>query len=189
MRYGGHVRSAVLSLGIRGSMKKILILEYVAIGILYIVLDQILKYIARSNPDRSAYIWKTSLGWEYFENSGIAFSIPFPNNLLIILTPFAIVGLSIILTKYWCQWDLRTCFRKNIPIRYLFGLVLVIAGASSNLIDRVFFGFTIDYLRILTSVINVADIMIISGVLILLLPKKERGKLRFGKAYVKSQSP
>ena len=90
---------------------------------------------------------------------------------------------------FQCAGRHSTCFRKNIPIRYLFGLVLVIAGASSNLIDRVFFGFTIDYLRILTSVINVADIMIISGVLILLLPKKERGKLRFGKAYVKSQSP
>jgi len=42
-------------------------------------------------------------------------------------------------------------------------------GALSNLIDRVLFSITIDYLRIFTSVINIADIMIVAGVVLLVL--------------------
>ena len=49
--------------------------------------DQILKYLARVNPDFAYYIWKPWLGWELFLNKGIAFSLPFPNWLIILITP------------------------------------------------------------------------------------------------------
>jgi len=52
-------------------------------GFLFLV-DQVLKYLARVNPDFAYYIWKPWLGWELFLNNGIAFSLPFPNILVIL---------------------------------------------------------------------------------------------------------
>lgn len=153
----------------RASRKKILYAEFALVGILYLATDQILKYIARSSPEASAYLWKPYIGWEYFENSGIAFSIPFPNNLLILITPFVILGLSLIMTSYRCKQSLRACARQKLSPHFVFGLLLIIFGASSNLIDRILFDATIDYLRFGTAVVNVADIMIVAGVLLLLL--------------------
>ena len=124
----------------------------------FLFLDQILKYFARTNPDFSYYLLKPWLGWEYFTNPGIAFSLPFSNTLLIILTPLIILALFIILTK-----------QKKPSLYFVLGLQLIITGAISNLIDRVLFSITIDYLRILTGIINLADILIMSGVLLLIL--------------------
>ena|SRR3989338_690833 len=159
-------------------MKKILYIEFVLVGGLYLIFDQILKYIARSHPEASGYLWKTHIGWEYFQNPGIAFSIPFPNNLLILITPFVIIGLSLIVTSYRCKQSIRVCLKKRVSPHLLFGLLLIIFGASSNLIDRILFGATIDYIRLYTAVINVADIMIITGVILLLLLPKAAEKTK-----------
>lgn len=124
----------------------------------FLVLDQILKNIAKNNTSDSFYLLKNIVGWEYFENYGIAFSLPMPKFLLISLIPLVIVSLVIFLIK-------------NKKKKFLFSLSisLIIAGAVSNLIDRIIFGFVIDYFRVLTSVINIADIMIIVGGLILIV--------------------
>ena len=45
----------------------------------------------------------------------------------------------------------------------LLSLILIISGALSNFIDRILFGATIDYIRIFTGVINLADVMIVVG--------------------------
>jgi signal peptidase II len=119
---------------------------------LFLLVDQVLKYFARTNPDFTSYLWKPWLGWEYFPNNGIAFSLPFPNTLLIILTPLIILALFIFLTK-----------QKTPSSYFIFGIILIIGGAVSNLIDRILFTATIDYLRILTGVINLADVMIVVG--------------------------
>ncbi len=124
----------------------------------FLVLDQILKKIAQNNNSDSFYLIKNIIGWEYFENYGIAFSLPMPKLLLITLIPLIIVSLFIFLLK-----------TKKKKFLFAFSVSLIIAGAISNLIDRVFFGFVIDYFRVFTSVINIADIMIIVGGLILIV--------------------
>ncbi len=139
----------------------------------FLLLDQILKYIARGNTEFSFYVWKKYLGWEYFENSGIAFSLPFPNWLIIILTPIILLGLFYFVTKK--KRPFGTSSGRVQPIFY-FGIFLIFAGAISNFIDRVLFGITIDYLRILTSVINLADVMIVVGAGIVLLDNYLRQK-------------
>jgi len=105
------------------------------------------------------------LGWEYWGNSGIAFSIPFPNWLIIILTPIILFGLFYFVT------------RKKRQIIFYLGIFLIFAGAISNFIDRVLFGFTIDYICIFTGVINLADVMIVVGAGIVLLDNYFRQKL------------
>lgn len=130
----------------------------VLIGGFFLLLDQYFKYLARTNPDYTYYLWKKWLGWEYFINPGIAFGLPFPNILLLIITPLVIIGLIYYLSK---------AKHKNNSL-YL-GIILIISGALSNLIDRAVFSTTTDYLRIYTSLINIADILIVLGAILLIL--------------------
>jgi len=136
---------------------------YILGGFLF-SLDQVLKYTARTNPEIS-YVWKKFIGWEYFANPGIAFSIPIPNSIIIFLTPLIILALSIILIR-----------NKTTNIHLHAGIVFIILGAVSNFVDRVLFDITIDYLRIFTSVINLADLMIVVGVILSLKQPKNKAQ-------------
>ncbi|MEK7064827.1 MAG: signal peptidase II [Patescibacteria group bacterium] len=118
--------------------------------------DQILKYLARVNPDFAYYIWKPWLGWELFLNKGIAFSLPFPNWLIILITP-----VLLLLLIAWAK-------EKQRSKMFYFGVSLIVAGAVSNFVDRVLWGATIDYLRVLTGVINLGDVGIVVGASLLL---------------------
>lgn len=121
-------------------------------GVLF-CLDQLAKYIARTHQQFNWYLADPWLGWEYFENTGIAFSLPFPQLFLVGITPLILLWFFIVLRQH---------IRKQ-PI-YLFSLCLIFFGAISNLIDRILFGITIDYIRIATGILNIADIMIAVGV-------------------------
>jgi len=114
--------------------------------------------MAHGHPSMTAYLIKPWLGWEYFANPGIAFSVPFPNAALIIGTPLILIGLLVYMGK------------KTRPTLYqILGTSLIFFGAVSNLIDRILFGITIDYFRVLTAVLNIADIMIVVGTLCILM--------------------
>ncbi|MEK7623572.1 MAG: signal peptidase II [Patescibacteria group bacterium] len=115
-------------------------------------LDQYLKYQIRLSPAHSAYIWKPFIGWEYFANRGVAFGLPVSALFVAAVTP-VIIGVLV-----WWLWKLP---QKNQMAKI--ALLLIINGALSNYLDRIVFGFTIDYLRVFTGVINVADAMIAVG--------------------------
>lgn len=125
-------------------------------GVLF-CLDQAAKYYARTHQDSVWYIIKPWLGWEYFENTGIAFSLPFPQLLLIGITPLILLWFFLVLKKHAARQPLITL-----------SLSLIVFGAVSNLIDRTVFGFTIDYIRIATGILNIADVMIAAGIGIVL---------------------
>lgn len=118
-----------------------------------VLLDQYLKYLARLAPQKTSYLLTPWFGWEYFENPGIAFSLPFPAILTLVFT------FAIILT-------LLTLFPKihgGEMNKYKKCVAIITAGAISNFVDRVLFGATTDYLRLATGVFNIADILIIVG--------------------------
>ena len=129
---------------------------YLLISGFFLLLDQALKYLARTNSDFSFYLWKNWFGWEYMGNTGVAFSLPMPNIVLLIITPLVLLGVSYFLVS-----------RKKKSNIFIFGGLLFLLGAVSNYIDRVLFSVTIDYLRIVTGVINLADVMIVVGVVVL----------------------
>lgn len=129
-------------------------------GVFCIAIDQILKQIARVSAE-PFYIIPQLVGWEYFENKGVAFGIPLPQ---IIVIPLSIV--IIIAGIYYLN---KTTYTKHKAI----GAMFMIAGALSNLVDRFIYGFTIDYIRIITSILNCADILIIVGALLLIKNKKK----------------
>ena len=119
-------------------------------GVLFFI-DQGLKYVARTHQSVTHYIIEPWLGWEFLANPGVAFGIPVPNTLLIVVTP-----IIVILLLAWHTQSKRT-------LLFTTGVALICAGALSNLIDRVIFEYTVDYLRVITSIMNVADLLIVIG--------------------------
>ena len=112
-------------------------------------LDRILKYLAIAGK-----IF-------YFKNTGIAFSVPLSQNLILyfnILISLILIFLIYLLIKFLEQ--------KN-NLLFVLSFELLIIGTVSNLIDRIKFGFVIDYFNFGFFYNNLADIFIIAGLLIL----------------------
>ncbi len=129
-------------------------------GIGLVVFDQLCKNWALSASGFSFYFFSPWFGWEFFQNPGVAFGIPVPGWIMTIITPPIILGLGIILNNRYLN---PKTFTKEI-----WGLVFIMLGAVSNFIDRITLNYTVDYLRLFYSVINIADVMILFGLICLL---------------------
>jgi signal peptidase II len=99
----------------------------------------------------------------YVENTGAAFSILQGKRVFLILfTALLLAGLIVYIFLK----------RKSAPPVLLTGLALVVGGGLGNLIDRVRFGYVVDYLAFLPfsfPVFNLADIAVCAGCGLLLL--------------------
>ena len=139
--------------------KKLKILYLILIGLVLVVIDQLCKWLAITQiPDEGFFIWNKYVGLELFENEGIAFGIPMPK---------VIFYVAVFLILYFLlQKFTKELKQQNFLI--LLSLTFILAGAISNLIDRIFKGAVIDYIHIYTSVFNLADIYIIAGIIILI---------------------
>jgi signal peptidase II len=124
--------------------------------------DQVTKFLAvwRLKPAKMIPVLPNVFHLSFVENTGIAFSLPLPNSIVIELTPLILL--------FFFIWFGR--IEKTMHARI--GAGLFIAGAVSNYIDRVLFGYTVDYIHVFTGVINLADIAVVVGILFLL--KKPR---------------
>lgn len=107
-------------------------------------------------------------GWNPFFNDGVAFSLPIPGIIIIIITVPIVLAISYLLGK-----ELRKP-EAEISSRQILGLVCILAGAISNLFDRVAFHTTVDYLRIFTGVINLADGLIVFGFVVYFLELRKQ---------------
>lgn len=125
-----------------------------------ILVDQFTKwFFYRYFPYVRIY---TYLGLERFDNYHFAFSLP--------LTPIVMYGvyisvLSIVawyLIKHW----------PSLSRLHVFAWSLILAGACSNILERVSTGYVKDFIHILYAYINVADIYIVAGATLLLLSTK-----------------
>lgn len=124
--------------------------------IFLLLLDQISKIMARMffTVDRETL---APFQFEFTENTGIAFSIPFPPFLLILLT-LVILGIL--------SWAM---IKESLLEWEEVGVVFIFSGALGNLIDRVFLGSVTDFIKILGfPIFNFADIWITAGIVILL---------------------
>lgn len=114
------------------------------------MLDGIFKILATHSELPLVHSYIFSIG--YFANPGIAFSIPLPQTLTLIITGILIIGFSALLIQ-----------TKSPSLKI--ALTTAILGASSNFIDRLLTGYTTDYFIFFTrSAINIADILIIIGI-------------------------
>ncbi len=122
------------------------------------VLDRILKYYSSRNlTGRTINLIGDLFSLNYTRNYRIALSLPLENSLLLI-------AVGIIVVAVLCVLLARS---GSIPTRSS-ALIFIIAGALSNLFDRYYYGYVIDYFDLAYfSVFNLADLMIVAGALLL----------------------
>ena len=109
---------------------------------------------------------KNVLKINFYQNWGLALSIPVSPYLI-----YPLVILILIIVFYFFVENLK---RNNYFFLWATGLIFV--GAFSNLIDRLRFGYVVDYLNFIGRfpVFNLADVMIITGVGLILLAKLKK---------------
>lgn len=138
-------------------MKKKIILA--TIGLIIIFLDQISKFLL---IEKSLEIIPGILSFIYTENTGVAFGL-IDNNLVFVIL-FSVVILGIII-KFLKE------NRENIDFKMLISLILILSGGIGNLIDRIFRGHVIDFIKIHLfnfPTFNFADISVTIGIFILI---------------------
>lgn len=125
-----------------------------------IAFDQLAKYLAfRGDFFYFLEILRPAAGWENFKNFAFAFSWPLPVWLIYCIYT-AVVGAIVIY--------LSAAFLSLGPRRQA-AWVLILAGACSNIGERVFTGFVRDFIYIFSGIFNLADGYIIIGTILLLL--------------------
>ena len=87
----------------------------------------------------------------------MAFSLPVPGLLTISVTVPILFIFSYLLGKELVRPAPAAHLKR------LLALVFILTGAISNLADRIMYHETIDYVRIFTGIINVADVLIVLG--------------------------
>lgn len=95
-------------------------------------------------------------------NEGVVSNIPIPLAVVLPLTVLILIGCAYWL---WKSWDSNH--------RLALSLVVLIGGAIGNFADRLINNFTTDYLLLFSrSVINLADVLIVIGVIGILFTTK-----------------
>lgn len=133
------------------------------IGLVVAGADQLIKYFVSTNlkPVGSVDVINNVFSLTYVENRGVAFGM-FENMrwIFIALTSALIIAIIIYM------------FSKK-PTSKLFYVcaALIIGGGIGNLIDRIFYGYVIDYLSLsfFPPVCNFADYCITIGTIILMI--------------------
>jgi len=116
--------------------------KYFTIAIILIILDQISKFIIKNY-------------FNYSKNYGAAFGILQNKTILIVLLTFFAIGFIIYYTKI-----IKNNLAKG----------LVFAGLIGNLIDRLTYGYVIDFIKIsMWPSFNLADIFLVTGVILLII--------------------
>lgn len=128
--------------------------------IFFIGLDRFLKVFAFNDQANEVNLLGEILKFSYKNNHYIAFSLP-----LFGIWLNAVVFLIILLLIFYL---LKA--RRGGEYNTAVCLLTIVMGASSNLFDRIKYGFVIDYLDLkYFTVFNLADVMITVGAFLLLL--------------------
>ena len=130
--------------------------------IFWFIFDILTKVWVSSSHFKTIYIIKDWLYFTYQKNSGIAFSIPLPQVIQIIVSIAVLIFLWIFCKNFLTQK--RNQFLKQ----SLFGII--IGGTFGNLYDRVLHGYVIDFIAIGPwPVFNIADVGITIGLILFFL--------------------
>lgn len=128
-----------------------------------VILDEWIKFWGVNHlPDENA-VANRFLGFGIHKNWGLAFDIPFKKEFIILF--------SLLLGYYLVKIAIDNRF--NHPM-ITFSSLIIIAGATGNLFDRLFHGFTVDYIIFFQrSAINLCDLFIILGAVLLLISSRK----------------
>lgn len=121
--------------------KKLLIVSIIVLVVL--ILDQVIKVYVKTHFStlESRPIFGSWLVMEYIENQGMAFGTKFGSQVWhkLALSLFRIAAITGI-TYYWYKQA-----RAGVRLEFLIAIGLILAGATGNLIDSMFYDFIFDY--------------------------------------------
>lgn len=125
------------------------------ISILFLA-DRLTKWLAFKIPEEGIFLWsKNFCGLRFYKNFYLIFNIKLPEMLMYGFIALILAALLWLLVKNYGQkkYFLVAC------------LSLIIAGAISNLADRIIFGYVIDFISFFDySIFNLSDVYIVAGV-------------------------
>jgi len=132
-----------------------------AIAIFFIV-DRILKILAvNSGTLPPIKLVGDIFTFDFTANYYMAFSLPFsglPLNIIILLLIISLIAVIAFLAFSGKQYKLEITL-----------LSFILFGAISNILDRLIYGYVVDYLYLKNfTIFNLADVMISGGALILI---------------------
>lgn len=137
----------------------------ILISITIAAIDGALKYFAITRLPEEGGRVSFPIDFLLHKNPGIAFDTVIPMPIIITLTLVIVVIIGKFGIKEW----------KKHPERSL-AAAMILSGAFGNMIDRLINNFTTDYIIILgRSAINLSDILIISGTILILWYGERRG--------------
>lgn len=133
------------------------------VGAVLVIIDQIIKYFisAYLQPVGSVSVIGNIFSLTYVENKGVAFGM-FSDMRWIFVALTSILLLIIIFYM----------FKKRPKGKFFYVCAaLIIGGGIGNLIDRIFYGYVIDYLSLsfFPPVCNFADYCITAGTIMLVI--------------------
>jgi len=122
--------------------------------ILIIIIDQITKFIIRINKTNLNLYKFFSI--TYTTNTGIAFGFFQGSNIIFIFLYLIVFGFIL--------------YNYEKAINFFTSSILITGGLISNLIDRIFLGHVVDFIKIgIWPTFNIADSCITIGVLLLII--------------------
>lgn len=128
------------------------------------VLDRALKHLALEMEVGSVPLLGDAARFSLFMNDVMAFGLPLSvewTRILSLIIFLAVLALAVRSVKN-SRWEAGA-------------LILVLAGALSNLFDRFFYGFVVDYIDVYHwSIFNLADVLIIGGIVLLLIRRPHK---------------
>ena len=133
------------------------------IAALSIVVDQVIKIFVINNlqPIKSVTVIDNLLTFTYVENKGMAFGM-LANQRWIFIALTSIVILELVIAVFKL---------KNQSRLFYISAALLIGGGIGNLIDRILYGYVVDYIALsfFPPVCNFADYCVTAGVIIFLV--------------------
>lgn len=143
-------------------MKFYYFIYFLIFTLIFTFLDRISKYLVVKNLDYSetVHIFKDLLKFEKVENRGGIFGIFPEGRYFFIIISF--VALMLLL-YFFIKIEPKTLF-------ITFNISLIISGISGNLIDRLKYGYVIDFISVKNfPVFNLSDSYITIGIVLMLI--------------------
>lgn len=127
---------------------------YGLLFLILVIIDQVFKKTFLNVDNQFSF-----LRFHSVENSELIFNLDFSKSINFLIIVFALL--------FFCWQFYKNFYQRKICV--LFSYLLIIAGASSNIVDRIFFGVVRDFINIgLGFTFNFADVYIFVGIFLLL---------------------
>ena len=115
----------------------------IALGVLLVVIDQVIKILVKTNMSigDSIHVFGDWFQIYFIENEGMAFGMKFGGDV----GKFLLSLFRIVLFGFLVWWIGRLLKKGDTPFGVTVGLTMITAGALGNIIDCLFYGLIWDY--------------------------------------------